>query len=220
YDLNDQANGVWLNVSSPSSTPTPAPNITYDANGNRTNFVGDSYTSNYLNQYTYRNSISASYDSKGNLLVSPDQSANQLSCTYDAQNRLITATKSGTTDTFTYDGLNRQVSRTVSNDFSPAYGTTFNVWDGWNLIEEYQSANGGAATAAYVYGAGDLIAEKISGHYYYHDGSGSTSHLADVNGNVLEWYRYDLQGTPFVNGDVNTHASAYGVRHLFTGQQW
>jgi RHS repeat-associated protein len=73
---------------------------------------------------------------------------------------------------------------------------------------------------AYVYGAGDLIAEKISGHYYYHDGSGSTSHLADVNGNLLEWYRYDLQGTPFVNGDVNTHASAYGVRHLFTGQQW
>ena len=34
---------------------------------------------------------------------------------------------------FNYDGLNRQVSRTVGGV------TTYNVWDGWDLIEEYQS---------------------------------------------------------------------------------
>jgi len=35
YDLSDQANAVQLNVANPSATPTPAPNIAYDANGNR-----------------------------------------------------------------------------------------------------------------------------------------------------------------------------------------
>ena len=39
---------------------------------------------------------------------------------------------------------------------------------------------------------------------------------------MLEWYRYDLQGTPiFYNAsDQQISASAYGVSYLFTGQQW
>src|SRR4029077_1829477 len=37
-----------------------------------------------------------------------------------------------------------------------------------------------------------------------------------------EWYRYDLQGTPFIYDANNNQlsASARNVRHLFTGQQW
>jgi RHS repeat-associated protein len=87
------------------------------------------------------------------------------------------------------------------------------------LIEEYQAA--GTTTAAYVYGAGGLILDNQF-NYYYQDGSGSTSHLADLNGHLQEWYRYDLQGTPvFYNaGDTQISASAHSVRHLFTGQQW
>src|SRR5207247_11445412 len=89
-----------------------------------------------------------------------------------------------------------------------------------NLIEKYQTR--GTVTAKYVYGTGGLIKELTTNRYYYQDGSGSTSHLADSNGNLLEWYRYDLQGTPiFYNfADTQQSASAYGVRHLFTGQQW
>ena len=123
---------------------------------------------------------------------------------------------------FAYDGLNRQVSRTVGGV------TTYNVWDGWDLIEEYQSAGGGAMTAEYLYGAGGLIAaaQVAAGqlNYYYQDGSGSTSHLADSNGNLLEWYRYDFDGTPFFynpnDTQRNPNQSTYSVRHLFTGQQW
>ena len=121
---------------------------------------------------------------------------------------------------FTYDGLNRQVSRKSGTNGTP----TFSVWDGWNLIEEYQSAGGGATTAAYLYGATGLISGVTNGQfaYYFQDASGSTSHLTDVNGNLLEWYRYDLQGTPiFYNAsDQQISASAYGVSYLFTGQQW
>src|SRR5438552_119592 len=51
---------------------------------------------------------------------------------------------------------------------------------------------------------------------------GSSSHLADSTGHLLEWYRYDLQGTPFFYTPWNTQLSTsnYAVRHLFTGQQW
>jgi RHS repeat-associated protein len=117
---------------------------------------------------------------------------------------------------FAYDGLNRQVSRSV-NGGTP----TFSIWDSWDLLEEYQ---GGTTTASYVYGAGGLIAGVTNGYfnYYYQDGSGSTSHLADSSGHLVEWYRYDLDGTPFFYNanDTQLSASAFGVRHLFTGQQW
>src|SRR5205814_6567447 len=57
----------------------------------------------------------------------------------------------------------------------------------------------------------------------YQDASGSTSHLADNSGALKEWYRYDLQGAPSVYDQYNVqrnNGSAFGIRHLFTGQQW
>ncbi len=56
----------------------------------------------------------------------------------------------------------------------------------------------------------------------FQDASGSTSHLTDASGVLREWYRYDLQGAPmFYDANNNQFsASAFGVRHLFTGQQW
>ena len=149
------------------------------------------------------------------MIVTPDPAGSRSTYMYDAQNRLLTASKpGGATMSFNYDGLNRQVSRTVDGV------TTYNVWDGWDLIEEYQS--GGMVTAKYVYGATGLIKELLNNRYYYQDGSGSTSHLANSSGTLLEWYRYDLQGTPVFYGanDSQLSASNYSVRHLFTGQQW
>jgi RHS repeat-associated protein len=211
YDLADQAIGVQLNVASPQNVQSISPTISYDHNGNRTVFGSDTYgPANNLNQYINRNGTYTDYDYSGNLSQGFDGSAYQ----YDAQNRLTSAPGM----TFKYDGLNRRVSRTWNG------ATTFSVWDGWNLVEEYQS--GGTITAAYVYGAGGLIAGTYSGqvYYYYQDGIGSTSHLTDSNGVLKEWYRYDLQGNPFFydanNNQRNPNQSSFGVRHLFTGQQW
>lgn len=99
----------------------------------------------------------------------------------------------------------------------PTPATIYSVYDGWNLIAEYKP---GATTpsAAYLGGIKNLTANL----YYYQDASGSTTHLSDNTGNLLEWYRYDLQGTPTFYNASNTQISAtqYGVRHLFTGQQW
>lgn len=217
YDLNDQVTGIVLNTSNPGPTPTPAPQtITYDANGNRLTFAvyggpTDTYLPNNLNQYTSRNSNQATYDTKGNMTTGVDASL----YTYDAQNRLLSAIKAPTTETFKYDGLNRQISRTVGA------ATTYNVYDGWDLIAEY-SAGATSPSTAYLSGAGGLVKSLTTDRYYYQDASGSTSHLASNTGALLEWYRYDLQGTPVFYNASNTQisASAYGVRHLFTGQQW
>jgi RHS repeat-associated protein len=197
-----------------STTAAGPQTINYDANGNRTTFSPygstDTYTTNNLNQYTNRNSSTANYDLKGNLATMFDSST----FVYDAQNRLITATKGGTSETFKYDGMNRQVSRQIGAG-SPVY----NVYDGWELIGEY--APGSLTPSnAYLSSTNGMVKNLATNQYYYQDALGSTTHLADGSGALLEWYRYDLQGTPYVNGDPNNHASAFGIRHLFTGQQW
>ena len=124
----------------------------------------------------------------------------------------------GSTEIFAYDGMNRQVSRRIG-PATPLY----NVYDGWNLIGEYQPTST-TPLNAYLHGAAGLVKlmTASSSFYYYQDASGSTSHLADSTGHLVEWYRYDLQGTPVFYNAANTQipSSSPGVRHLFTGQQW
>jgi RHS repeat-associated protein len=214
YDFADQVTAVQLDIQNPNTASAGNQTISYDPNGNRTRFQppghNEQYVTNNLNQYTSRNGTNAAYDTKGNLATGLDLS----SYTYDAQNRLTGAIKSGVTEVFTYDGLNRQVSRNVGGV------ATYNVWDGWNLVAEYHDP--ASVLAKYVYGTGGLVKEMVSNNYYYQDGSGSTSDLANSSGVLQEWYRYDLQGTPFFynSSDQMIGGSNAGVRHLFTGQQW
>jgi RHS repeat-associated protein len=241
YDLADQVIGVQLDVDQPQNVGTIEQTINYEANGNRTLFSPyewlEAYTVNDLSQYTGRlvhelddprpsptprsrptpyprptppGQQSAAYDYAGNMTTGFDGSI----CTYDAQNRLLSVTKDGVTMAFKYDGLNRQVSRIVGSS------TTYSVWDGWDLVHEYHGQ--GIVDASYLYGATGLVKNLTTSRYYYQDGSGSTSHLANSSGQLLEWYWYDLQGMPCIldaNNNQRT-TSAYGVRHLFTGQQW
>jgi RHS repeat-associated protein len=248
YDLNDQVISVFLDVQFPAGgAPDPGDQtIFYDRNGNRSSFEPydwlETYTINELNQYTLRNlsdreeperptptprprpsptprptplgQQAAAYDYTGNMTTHFDGS----SYLYDGQNRLLQATKDGVTIEFKYDGLNRQVSRSNSVDGT----TTFSVWDDWDLIEEYRSGNN--VRARYLHGPNGVIKDLSSSNYYFQDGSGTTSHLSDSNGNLREWYLYDLQGSPsFFAADGNQrdpNQTAFGVRHLFTGQQW
>jgi RHS repeat-associated protein len=211
YDLADQAIGFDLNVLQPQSVdPGSIPwGVGYDPNGNRLWFTAIPYdTANNLNQYTAINGAPLTYTLNGSLA-----GYNGASYSYDAQTRLTSATVNGATMNFKYDGLNRQVSRTVGGVSS------YSVWEGWDLVEEYQMP-GPAVQARYLHGPTGPVKNLTSGNYYYQDASGSTSHLADGTGHLLEWYRYDLQGTPIINDDPSNNVSAYGVRHLFTGQQW
>ena len=237
YDLADQAVAVQVDVLNPDQVQQPlSQSIFYDATGNRNWYAPPGVNKHYdpdgnhplskLNQYT---GVIINGSPVYNLTYSADATLthydrNSSSYSYDAQNRLTIATVNSVTMSFAYDGLNRQVKRIVTGGSNP--GTFYSAWDGWNLVEDYHMSGGNAVEdASYLYGVTGLVKNLKANNYYYQDASGSTSHLADSSGHLLEWYQYDLDGNPtFYNPNDSqrnpNNQSGYGVRHLFTGQQW
>src|ERR1700747_916166 len=107
----------------------------------------------------------------------------------------------------------------TSGNQQPA--TVFSVWDGdWALLEEYDST--GNRIEAYVQGYHGLVKTLVDNIYYYQDELGSTSHIGDSTGHLLEYYKYDLYGKPtyFSSTSQQLNSSTYGVKDLFTGQRW
>lgn len=222
YDAIDQLTEVKYNYAPASNTWDSKVTYSYDPAGNRANVTNLSrdnrglsvgYTTNELNQYTLIGTTTLSYDNNGNLAA---QSG--WSYTYDAQNRLISATGSGATATMTYDGQNRCVSRTANGVVNYFY------YDGWNLTEEHDAA--GVVQARYIHGAQmDELLARITGSgasFYHQDALGSTAALTDNSGNIIERVGYDVFGTPTIkdpNGNTLS-ASSRGNRFLFTCREW
>jgi RHS repeat-associated protein len=96
------------------------------------------------------------------------------------------------------------------------------VWDGWELIEEYASAT--TQAAAYLQGTHGVIKSLLNNVYYYQDKLGSTTHVANASGQLLESYKYDLYGTPRYydqGGNLKTNqASGYSITDLYAGERW
>jgi RHS repeat-associated protein len=193
--------------------------LNYDANGNRTSVVDNSVTTTYqaansLNEYPAVGSAAATYDLKGNL-----KTYDGWTYGYDAQNRLTSAVKGSSVSYFWYDGLNRVCTWQVNGDI------TFNVWDGWNLVEEYKSNN--ILDKSYLYGAAtdELVSMTRAGqtYYFYQNGQGSTSLVTSASGQGLETYKYDLAGKVSIYdgaGSTARTSSAYNNRFLFTGREY
>src|SRR5437016_3042082 len=178
------------------TSPATDTNMTFDGCGNQTSLNGGgTFAVDYLNEDTTYNGAPLTNDSDGDVLT-----YNGWTYTYDAQNRLLSAALSGTTiATFYYDGLNCQVARSINGVI------TFSVWDGdWAVLEEYTTGN--VPVQKYLQGYHGLVKTLVDNIYYYQDefttanpsfgGLGSTSHVADVNGQLLEYYKYDLYGKP------------------------
>ena len=123
------------------------------------------------------------YDANGNLTR-----YKEWAYTYDAQNRLTGASNGATSAEFYYDGKNRQIARRIGGV------VRFSSWDNWELLEEY--AGGMQRTEGYLQGATGVIKTLVTNRYYYQDKLGSTTHIANASGTLLEAYRYDLNGTP------------------------
>ncbi len=184
----------------PNRPPTDPP-----IGGNSTTYN----PTNQLNLYTTIGGANLTYWGNGTL-----HGYNSWSYTYDAMNRLTVATNGTITANFYYDGLNRQIARSITGE-----GTTFNVWDGWQLYAEFTTGN--VLSDRWIYGAGgDLVMSPIQNQYYYPDGSGSTSYLAGSLGYLLETYTYDAFGTVKAL-DANDNAlTTASVSLLYNGQKW
>jgi RHS repeat-associated protein len=123
------------------------------------------------------------------------------------------------TASFGRDGRNRDVKRTIDGV------TTYLIYDGWNLVAEYNAA--GTLTTQYIHGPRvDEILAKVtptSTTFPLPDALGSTIAVTDASGAVLERvYYFDAFGTPtFRSGTgVQLPDTSTGTRFLFTGREW
>ena len=119
----------------------------------------------------------------------------------------------------TYDPQNRVVSRSV-NGFASYF-----VYDGWKLIDEYDS--NGTEDAYYINGPG---ADKpltrnptIKGvAYYSKDGNAKVTAMTDSSRNIIEHYACDPFGNVTITSSAGMLMSGSSVenRFLFTGREY
>ncbi|NMG35575.1 hypothetical protein GRF61_14090 [Azoarcus sp. TTM-91] len=164
-----------------------------------------SYTANGLNQYTAAAGSTLSYDTKGNL-----SGDGVWTYTYDVDNRLKTAAKTGYSATLSYDAEGRLHATVLG-------GVTTNLrYDGTELVAEYNSSGG--LLRRYVHGPGvdePLVWYEGTGTtnktWLYADQLGSVVGTANSAGTSTAIYSYG----PFGEPNVTT-----GVRFRYTGQQY
>jgi RHS repeat-associated protein len=113
---------------------------------------------------------------------------------------------------YAYDEKGRRTAKTT---YSGGTVTTKYVYDGDNLIAEY---NGSTLLRKYVYGPriDEPICMVTSGgtqYFYYFDGLGSVVRITDSSGIVQDTYTYDVFGQPSAASTVNN-------RFMFTGREY
>ncbi|KWF00764.1 hypothetical protein WL80_30650 [Burkholderia ubonensis] len=168
--------------------------------------VGTStYSVNALNQYAAVSGSALKHDLNGNLTGD-----GVWTYTYDLDNRMKTASRSGTSATLTYDPEGRLTKTTVNSV------DTLLLYNGQSLAAEYDST--GAVTRRYVFGPGvdePLVqyegAGTTSKRWLYSNQQGSVVALANGSGTTTSSQAYG----PF--GEMaSTPASRFG----YTGQQY
>lgn len=165
-----------------------------------------SYTANGLNQYTVAAGATLGYDANGNLTGD-----NTWTYSYDLNNRLKTASKSGTTAALAYDAEGRMRQSVIT---AGTTATSNLLYDGVDLVAEYDAAN--TLQRRYVHGPGvdePLVvyegATTTAKSWFYADHLGSIVGTADSTGTSTAIYSYGPYGEP------NTLT---GQRFRYTGQ--
>ena len=173
------------------------------------------YAVNGLNQYGSAGSDRFSYDANGNLITNDVNDTNgnpiaslHLGFTYDAENRLISASNGAG---LVYDPLGRLFETSFGSS-----GVTRFLYDGDQLTLEYDAS--GNVLRRYVHGTGEddpllwyegaSLADRRSLQINH---QGTIISVADAGGNLIEMNSYDEYGIP----------SARNIgRFQYTGQAW
>jgi len=163
-----------------------------------------SYVPNGLNQYTAAAGSTLSYDANGNL-----GGDGVWTYTYNLDNQLTAANKTGSANSLGYDGDGRLNQTTLAGVL------TYLIHDESDLLAEYNSA--GSLLRRYVHGPGvdtPLVWYEGSGTtnktWLYSDHQGSIVATANGAGVSTATYSYGPYGEP------NTTT---GARFRYTGQQ-
>ncbi|MDA3877683.1 MAG: hypothetical protein PF483_11420, partial [Halothiobacillus sp.] len=166
-----------------------AESYTYDAASNLTDLItgktSTAFTVNALNQIMTAGSVAYQYDANGNLL---DDGTNTYA--WDAADRLVTITNklTGHTSQFAYDGLNRRVSDTETDQGGNPVTTKF-LWCGEDICEKRDSSD---TVQARYYDEGEMHGDQPL--YYAQDQVGSVVALVNNQGQVVGRLSYDSYG--------------------------
>ncbi len=151
-----------------------------------------------LNQYTTFGGNTRTYSDNGNLV---DEGQGKT-YKYDSTNRLVEAWSGSTLmGWYVYDALGRRLAicrQTLTNYFQLAHFG--------NQVCEERNLGTGLILRQYVDGAGidehvqliDYDSEGDPVYYYHCNSQGSVGAMTDVNGAVVEYYKYKWLGMPMV----------------------
>lgn len=185
-----------------SNYPQWGLSFTYDRYGNRTaqtvtagtapsNSVTVSATTNQITTPGY------SYDANGNVT---NDGVNTLS--YDAENRLLTASGSYGSGTYSYGIFGNRAVKSSSGNI------TVSIYDGNRIIAEY---NNGTLANEYIYIDNQLISSRLSGTLYYHafDHQSIRVHLNSSGSIVGQKGQYPFGEDWYTSSISNRHFTSY-----------
>ena len=209
----------------------------YDTIGNRkksadslTLPASENYSVNALNQYTNIGGFVPTYDKDGNQLnaqIQPQASATLINAVYewDGENRLrrVKNSAGAILVEYHYDAQSRRIATSASGT------TTLFLYDGWNVIAEYQlqpssfnlhtSYLWGLDLSGSMQGAGGvgglLAVTEISAtsapatYYPLFDGNGNITEYIDGAGSVVAQYQYDPFGNTTLTSGTKANDFAY-----------
>ena len=194
--------------------------------GNTSDNLDGANTALQLGEFSAANNritrAGCAYDVAGNLIAEPGKSY-----TYDAENRLVTATVAGgVTSQYFYDGNGRRVRKIVGG-----VGTRFEYGAGGELIAEWTDVDSGRIVQKdYFYKGGELLATSKVGssalyEYATADHLGSPRAWTDDSGVLIAGGRHDY--CPFgeeLSADIGIRSAslgygADGIRQKFDGYE-
>jgi RHS repeat-associated protein len=198
---------------------------TYDQIGNRLTSTADTvtttYSTNALNQYQEISvpsvqSVVPIHDQDGNMTTGLLNGSGNGQFEYDGANQLIRTQSTATSDPtkYAYDAFGRRIAKvTYPNGSAVAAAATVFLYDGWNLIAEYNLDSGAwALDRTYSWGldlsgstqgaggVGGLLsvtmheAQATAPFYPIYDGNGNIEAYIDSNGAPAAIYQYDAFG--------------------------
>jgi RHS repeat-associated protein len=171
-------------------------NLTYDANGNRTNNGSTPTTGNQLSTDGTWNYV---YDANGNVTSKTIASTGeQWTYTYDQRNELLTANHKQTTNgaidltaTYKYDALGNRIEKDVWTNATGTVVTKF-AMDGWNPDKPPGMGNSNWDVLFDINGTGSLTNRYMQG-----DGIDQNFGALAYNGSSFtpSWYLTDIRGS-------------------------
>jgi len=194
------------------------------------NGVPENRTHNVMHEVTSIDGVSLSYDAKGNI----DQDHSGRLYQWDFENRLASTSSGGSSATYTYDALQRRVTKTADGE-TTVFVSIQQPEGGQTLAEYALGADPGTTAPLRKYVFGEYIDEPLmkiedggGGEqklYYHRNRIHSVVGLTDTNGEVVERYLYSAYGDPTIlepaDGSLDPdQASDFNNDLLFAGYRF